>query len=330
MLSCKSDPTMAKSYEIGSRRFKFNTVGHVLLAFLGVFGLLSLFSNHYRIAAPEAFQHTPTIGKVTMIYGNISIYERTLETHKEHSRRLGYPLTVLRNPILNGIWNKLAILQSVLLRELEKPADQRLQWLFWFDGDTVLMNPDMPLETFLPPPELSNAHLLVSRDWNGLHSGVFFLRVHPWSVELLSAAIAYPVVKPDVQLIWFEQSAISNVLAENEYFALSTVYCPLRWFNAYTRHPNGIDINPDTPLHLQVHPGDLLVHFPGTPKANLTRTLTPYLEIAESHSRDWEVPLEETRYVEETKRFWTDLRFGSFGRITSIPEPIDADAAEGT
>ncbi|GIC93189.1 glycosyltransferase family 34 protein [Aspergillus udagawae] len=330
MLSWKSEPTMAKSYEIGSRRLKFNAVGHVLLAFLGVFGLLSLFSNHYKIAAPEAFRHTPTIGKVTMIYGNISIYERTLETHKEHSRRLGYPLTVLRNPILNGIWNKLAILQSVLLRELEKPAEQRLQWLFWFDGDTVLMNPDMPLETFLPPPELSNAHLLVSRDWNGLHSGVFFLRVHPWSVELLSAAIAYPVVKPDVQLIWFEQSAISNVLAENEYFARSTVYCPLRWFNAYTRHPNGIDINPDTPLHLQVHPGDLLVHFPGTPKANLTRTLTPYLEIAESHSRDWEVPLGETRYVEETQRFWTDLRFGSFGRITSIPEPIDADAAEGT
>jgi hypothetical protein len=64
-----------------------------------------------------------------MIYGNDSIYERTLETHKEHSRRLGYPLTVLRNPILNGIWNKLAILLSVLLRELEKPADQRLQWL---------------------------------------------------------------------------------------------------------------------------------------------------------------------------------------------------------
>jgi hypothetical protein len=191
------------------------------------------------------------------------------------------------------------------------------------------MNPDMPLETFLPPAELSNAHLLVSRDWNGLHSGVFFLRVHPWSVKLLSAAIAYPVVKPGVQLIWFEQSAISNVLAENEYFARSTVYCPLRWFNAYTRHPNGIDINPDTPLHLQVHPGDLLVHFPGTPKANLTRTLTPYLEIAESHSRDWEVPLEQTRYVEETQRFWMDLRFGSFGRITSIPEPIDADAAEG-
>ncbi|EAL84784.1 glycosyltransferase family 34 protein [Aspergillus fumigatus Af293] len=192
---------MARSYQMSSQRLKLNAVGHVLLAFLGVIGLLSLFSNHHRIAAPGATQRPPTIGKVTMIYGNHSIYERTLETHKEHSRRLGYPLTVLRNPILHGIWNKLAILQSVVLRELEKPADQRLQWLFWFDSDTVLMNPNMPLETFLPPPELPNVHLLTSRGWNGLHGGVFFLRVHPWSVELLSAAIAYPVVKPNVQLM---------------------------------------------------------------------------------------------------------------------------------
>ncbi|KAH1778055.1 hypothetical protein KXX07_004958 [Aspergillus fumigatus] len=199
---------MARSYQMSSQRLKLNAVGHVLLAFLGVIGLLSLFSNH-----------------------------------------------LLRNPILHGIWNKLAILQSVVLRELEKPADQRLQWLFWFDSDTVLMNPNMPLETFLPPPELPNVHLLTSRGWNGLHGGVFFLRVHPWSVELLSAAIAYPV------------SAINNVLAENEYFARSTVYCPLRWFNAYMRHPNGVDLDPKTPLHLQVSPGDLLVHFPGTPQS---------------------------------------------------------------
>lgn len=69
--------------------------------------------------------------------------------------------------------------------------------------------------------------------------------------------------------------------------------------------------------------------FREPPKANLTRAVTPYLEIAESHSRDWAIPLEETRYIEETKRFWADLRFGSFGRITSIPEPIGADAAKG-
>jgi hypothetical protein len=64
-----------------------------------------------------------------MIYGNDSVYERALDTHKEHCRRLWYPLFVLRNPILDGVWNKYAILLSVLLQELEKPVDQRLQWL---------------------------------------------------------------------------------------------------------------------------------------------------------------------------------------------------------
>jgi hypothetical protein len=64
-----------------------------------------------------------------MIYGNNSIYERALDTHREHSRRLGYPLFVLRTPILDGVWNKYAILLSVLLQELEKPLDRRLQWL---------------------------------------------------------------------------------------------------------------------------------------------------------------------------------------------------------
>jgi hypothetical protein len=191
------------------------------------------------------------------------------------------------------------------------------------------MNPDMPLETFLPPPEFPDAHLLVTRDWNGLNSGVFFLRVHPWSVELLSAAIAYPRVKPNEELIWFEQSAINNVLKENDYFGRSVVYCPLRWFNAYMRHPNAIDINPETPLHLQVRHGDLLVHFPGTPKENLTRTLGPYLKIAESHSPYWAVPLEKTRYREETKRFWKHLRSGAAGRIAFIPEPTDEDGVEG-
>lgn len=70
------------------------------------------------------------IGKVTMIYGdNKSIYERALDTHREHSNRMGYSLFVLRRSILDGVWNKNAILLSLLLQELEKPVDQRLEWL---------------------------------------------------------------------------------------------------------------------------------------------------------------------------------------------------------
>lgn len=69
------------------------------------------------------------IGKVTMLYGNNSVYERAFRTHEEHSRRLGYPLLTLRKPVLDGVWNKYFVLLSVLVQELEKPADKRLQWL---------------------------------------------------------------------------------------------------------------------------------------------------------------------------------------------------------
>lgn len=64
-----------------------------------------------------------------MIYGNHSIYGRALKTHQEHSRRHGYPLSVLRRPIVDGTFNKYAALLSEVLLELEKAPCERLQWL---------------------------------------------------------------------------------------------------------------------------------------------------------------------------------------------------------
>ncbi|EED24501.1 conserved hypothetical protein [Talaromyces stipitatus ATCC 10500] len=243
-----------------------------------------------------------------MVYGNNSIYEKAINTHRVHSRRFGYPHFILRKPILDGVWNKYAILLSVLLQELEKPPERRLQWLFWTDVDTVLINPNLPLETFLPPPHVLNAHLLLTKDWNGMNNGVFPIRVHPWSVELLSAAIAYPIMNTDVELFWPDQSALANILDTNDYFAKSVVYCPLRWFNAYMGLANGEGLNPKSPQHLQVHRGDLLVHFPGTPRGSLEETMGPYLAIAESHREDWELPLEQTDYVRETEVFWQEYQ----------------------
>lgn len=174
----------------------------------------------------------------------------------------------------------------------------------WCDSDTVLMNPNMPLETFLPPPEMSNIHLLLTTDWNGLNNGVFPIRVHPWSVELLSATLAYPVLHPEAELFWNDQSALSNVLKETSYFSQSVIYCPLRWFNAYMRSPNGEELNPDSAEEYQVHQGDLLVHFPGTARDELEERLDPYLAIAEAHRKEWELSLEDTGYIEETKSYW--------------------------
>lgn len=169
------------------------------------------------------------------------------------------------------------------------------------------MNPNMPLETFLPPSHFPDIHLLLSKDWNGMNNGVFFLRVHPWSVELLTAAISYPSLHPDVDLHWPDQSALTNILNENDYFSRSVEYCPLRWFNAYMRSTDGRYRNLELPMLFQVHPGDLLVHFPGTRPENLNTTLAPYIAIANAHEPEWEPSLENTTYIRKTQDFWNNI-----------------------
>lgn len=90
----------------------------------GLTGLIASTQRPEIDVLPQA-----VIGKVTMLYGNSSVYERAFQTHQEHSRRLGYPLMALRSPVLDGVWNKYFALLSVLVRELEQAPDRRLQWL---------------------------------------------------------------------------------------------------------------------------------------------------------------------------------------------------------
>ncbi|KAJ6059797.1 hypothetical protein N7444_003436 [Penicillium canescens] len=210
------------------------------------------------MAAPK-----PSIAKVTIIFGDNSVYHRALKTHEEHSRKFGYPMHVLQSGILDDVWTKPAFLLSLILEELVKPKTERLEWIFWFDADTVVMNPNIPIELFLPPADFPDIHVIFSKDWNGLNNGVFPIRVHPWSVELLSAVIAYPHYFPNTQLVFRDQSALGKLLENDDYFRNSTIYAPLRWFNAYRGAPDG-SLNDYIPPEFQLRKGDFLVHFAGT------------------------------------------------------------------
>lgn len=71
-----------------------------------------------------------TIGMMTMAYGNANpVYERALQSHIEHGQIHNYPLHVLHEKLLGRLWSKPAYIFSVLVDELAKPRDQRLQWL---------------------------------------------------------------------------------------------------------------------------------------------------------------------------------------------------------
>ena len=71
------------------------------------------------------------------------------------------------------------------------------------------MNPKIPLEIFLPPEEnWSHIHAVVTNDHRGLNNGVFFLRVHEWSVWLMTACLGTEIFEPGIELEFGDQSAM--------------------------------------------------------------------------------------------------------------------------
>lgn len=70
------------------------------------------------------------IGKVFMQYGPLNpVYERALSTHQPHNENFGYPVFLLRSQTLPEYWSKTAYMLKILIDELEKPAESRLEWL---------------------------------------------------------------------------------------------------------------------------------------------------------------------------------------------------------
>lgn len=166
----------------------------------------------------------------------------------------------------------------------------------WVDADTVITNPNVPLDIFLPPQEFSHVHLLVTADPNGLNNGVFFIKVDPWSIKLLSSVVAYRVFHPETQLTFRDQSALGEVLKEQP-FKKSFLLLPQRWFNAYQ-----VGSHDDNARSFQIRRGDLLVHFPGV--TNRDECMGKYLDRAERHMPDWELDLASTSYPNEIKEYW--------------------------
>ncbi|KAI9724824.1 MAG: hypothetical protein M1812_000100 [Candelaria pacifica] len=241
-----------------------------------------------------------TIGKVTILFGGDNpTYERALRTHDVHNRIHGYPMNVLRQGILTDVWTKPAYILSLLLRELSKPKGQRLEWLFWCDADTVLINPNLPISLFLPPsPAFDHIHILVTNDFNGLNNGVFPVRVHSWSAELFAAVVAFRIYKPNFQMRFRDQTALEELLKE-PHFKDNVVHLPQRWFNAY--RGGGLS---ETTQPYQSRRGDLLVHFAGTPDRD--GVMGEWMDLAEMHQPEWEIDLVHSSYPGEVKEYWAE------------------------
>ncbi|ETN46911.1 uncharacterized protein HMPREF1541_01100 [Cyphellophora europaea CBS 101466] len=239
----------------------------------------------------------PDVAKVSMMYGENELYDRAIDTHLRHAQRHGYPAYVLKKELITGVWNKLLYLIHVMVAEMHR-GEQGAKWIMWFDADSAVINPALPLSIFLPPEEWSDIHLLASKDQAGFNAGMFLIKINDWSIRTLAQAMTYEWHKPDIKLDFLEQTSLYHELnhtANREH----VLYQPRKWFNTYEFHHA-----------YEGEKGDMMVHFPGLQEDRWNHMAT-WLEILEGPGqKEWEVPLEQTRYPKLIAEFWETLKSG--------------------
>jgi hypothetical protein len=225
------------------------------------------------------------------------VYERALETHIRHAEKHGYPMYVGRENAAEGMFNKIAFILNIVLQELYKPAEERVEWLFYFDADTIIMNKEIPLEIFEPPSDYDHINYIAARDWNGLNAGVLILRIHPWTVTLLSRTMSYKHYHPDEAYVFEEQTILARLTESDKEFHNEAIYMPRPWFNAYFYG-----------MH-EVKPGMLLSHFAHPDfKWHMYEWLKVAYEEDGSDNPIYQKQLKDTEYPDEIKQFWNIKR----------------------
>ncbi|EXJ81885.1 hypothetical protein A1O1_07950 [Capronia coronata CBS 617.96] len=238
----------------------------------------------------------PRIGLVSMAYGDdTSVYDRAIQSHARHAARHNYPLFVLRREIAEGYWSKTLYLISLLIQELSKPEDQRLEWLMWFDADSVAINREIPLEVFLPDKAdatFDDTNVVIAHDKWGMNTGIFFTRVHPRSVTILTKAFGYPIWKPDEDLKHaYDQRALDLTLCSAE-FQRNVLWVPRPFFNA---------------RHEEVVPGTMFVHFYSDVKR--PEHMLEWLEKSETgQDADMQIAYNDSYYPPQVEEFWNAAR----------------------
>ena len=81
----------------------------------------------------------------------------------------------------------------------------------------MVLNAALSSCLFLPAETLPYVYALVTADHNGLNNGVFYLKVHPLSIDLLTRIMDFPLAHPEDDLGWFgEQGALAEVIKSIE------------------------------------------------------------------------------------------------------------------
>ncbi|THY27399.1 hypothetical protein D6D01_04122, partial [Aureobasidium pullulans] len=237
------------------------------------------------------------IKKVTALFGEPNyLYEAAIATHERHNTLHGHQMQILRQRIHASFLAKPAYLMSVLVEELNKPWEERMQWLAWVDPDTLVLNQQVPMDIFLPPPE-EEINLIATHDDDGyFNGGVFFLRVDTWSLEFLIQVLAVPLTDRKHHVSLNKDHAALEQIMESQRFRNRVTYQPRVWFNAF-----------DANKTYEGETGDLMVHLLDLGGDKWAR-MDKYLGNVTSKINPYEVPLDQTQYEKQVASFWKRMK----------------------
>lgn len=118
----------------------------------------------------------------------------TINNHHKYAKKHGYGMYIEngKSDLRKPVWSKI----MALLRHME---DDRHDWYWAFDLDTMIMNATVRAEDLLD----DSYDLIFQRDWNWFNAGSFFIKNSEWSKNYLRQVLN--VTKPDPA--YFEEQA---------------------------------------------------------------------------------------------------------------------------
>jgi hypothetical protein len=177
------------------------------------------------------------IAKATISFTSSS--QRSLALHAAHNDVFGYPIHVLRTPIVRGFANSLLWLQQIIVDELvSKTVEHRAEWIMFFDSTTLLANPLVPLYTFVPPHELSyhdafKGLTLIATKSNSVDadSSVFLIRVSTLSLRFLTLVMSAVYEEPNREWGPDIGGAAMREVLERQGWRQNVLWVPREWWS---------------------------------------------------------------------------------------------------
>lgn len=224
---------------------------------------------------------------------NAPLMSRMLQNRQAYCKKYGY-IAINANNLIDKsrppAWSKLLAIEKHL-------STGKYDYILYMDMDVVIMNFSISLETFVEASR-PEADLIMTEDWGGLNTGIWFARNSSWTKWFLLKAwdqrqlmnkyskdgIPHPFEYEQRAVHFLSQSRVWKERKLPKYdgnaseIARHIHVLPQCAFNSYSMHPLAWKGSRQVSQYVT---GDFLIHFAGKKgqiKANL---MDHYLSIAE-------------------------------------------------